>query len=404
MSNLDHDREHNLIDFSDESVEGNTDSSGELYSPEGVLDNINNSLRRADDVLGSARYFLRSNKLAINKVTSHNTDKMSTNFTPIERALTYVPNFDGVDSDESFRFFRACDFAIKMIDPKEMGSLIQGILIKLSGKALGAIRYKEITTYSELKKILGELTNRKWTLAHLQTKLVACRKMRDEDIQTYFDRIDKLHHDIVDANLETGEYSNGDDIRKLLQNQVLTVFIDGLPESYRTILKSQKPKSLEEALAIAMEEEVALQSSRETRRMVFNNSESSQKKSIRTNDNKTSMKNGCYKCGRTNHIARDCRAPVWEAKQQQPRQYTDNQRTAGTSRSLVICGYCKKEGHRLEECRKRQRVNAKRNEEKSSGVRHSGNEKTPDAAGRRPVGQIKTATLSMRDLSVSNQH
>lgn len=404
MSNPDHNRDHKLINFSDESDERNTDSSGELYFPEGVLDNANNSLRRADDVLGSARYFLRSNKLAINKATSNNSGKMSINFTPVERALAHVPNFDGVDSDESFRFFRACDFAIKMIDPKEVGNLIQGILIKLSGKALRAIRYKEITTYSELKKTLGEITNRKWTLAHLQTKLVACRKTRDEDIQTYFDRIDRLHHDIVDANLETGEYSNGDDIRKLLQNQVLTVFIDGLPESYRTILKSQKPKSLEEALAIAMEEEVSLQSSRETRKMVFNNPETGQQKSVRPNNSRAVTKNGCYKCGRTNHIARDCRAPVWEMRQQQPKQYMDNQRTTSTSRSLITCAYCKKDGHRLEECRKRQRNNAKRNEEKSSEDQHSGNEKTPDADGRRPVGQIKTATLSMRALSISKQN
>lgn len=93
-------------------------------------------------------------------------------------------------------------------------------------------------------------------LAHLQTKLAACKKLKEEDVQTYFENIEKLYHDLVDVTLETGEYSNKDDIRKLLQRQVLTTFIDGLPDTFKIILKSRNPKNLKEVLALAEEEEI----------------------------------------------------------------------------------------------------------------------------------------------------
>lgn len=64
------------------------------------------------------------------------------------------------------------------------------------------------------------------------------------DVQIYLEMIENLieNHDLVDVTLETGEYFNEDDIRKLLQKQVL---IDGLPDIFKVILKSRYPKNLE---------------------------------------------------------------------------------------------------------------------------------------------------------------
>lgn len=414
MSKSDHNDDDNLIRFSD-SDSRDSNSSGELYVPKGLTKTIQKSLQRADDILDSSRYLLRSKRVPdySSKPSVGNTLDMAENtkvggkvFSSVEQALRHIPVFDGTDSDESFRFFRACDFAFKLIDPAEVGTLVQGLIIKLSGKALRAVRFKEITTYAEFKKALGELTERKWTLAHLQTKLASCKKTREEQVQTYFERIEKLYHDIVDATLEKGEYSNADDVRKLLQAQVLTAFVDGLPETYRIILKSRNPGSLNEALVLALEEEMSFQSSRETKKMVSNHHEMGQQKSWRNYTNKSEKgdtKKSCFKCGRTNHIAKDCRAPSWDqsryqAKPQQQYPKKDTQ----TSRSLV-CRYCKKEGHQLEDCRKRQRANDKKEEgEKSVNGQYSGNEKAPDADGRRPISQIKTATLNLQGLSVSN--
>jgi hypothetical protein len=60
-------REQNLISFSEEESES-SDSSGKLFKPsKSVLKKVEKSLNRADNIVESTRYFLRSNKLAINK-------------------------------------------------------------------------------------------------------------------------------------------------------------------------------------------------------------------------------------------------------------------------------------------------------------------------------------------------
>ena len=152
-----------------------------------------------------------------------------------------------------FVFFRACNFGFKLIDPADSDKLVQGLIIKLTGKALRAVRFKENTTYSDFEKTLNELAWRKWILAHIQIKLAACRKLRKEDLQAYLERIEKLFHDIVDAALKKMEYSNTEDVLKLLQTQVLTAFVDGLPDTYKIIFKSRNLKDLKEVLSLALE-------------------------------------------------------------------------------------------------------------------------------------------------------
>lgn len=223
-------------------------------------------------------------------------------------------------------------------------------------------------------------------------------------MMTYFEKIEKLHHDIVDATLDTEDYTSEEDVRKLLQNQVLRTFIDGLLQACRIILKSRNPTNLDQALAISVKEEVSFRSNRETSKMVSDQRESNQQK-IRLHSNHGSSSKACFKCGRTNHIAKDCRAQVWDQENYSITR-KPSQQSRGTPRAsvLIICRYCKKEGHKLEENRKRKFVNDKKVQDKQDYVssstheRTSGNEQTPGASGGRPVGKIKTATLSMQEL------
>jgi len=67
--------------------------------------------------------------------------------------------------------------------------------------------------------------------------------------------MEQLLHDLISATMEEGDYANGTDIDWLLHNQVLNAFIGGLPETYRVLLKARGPKTLDEALMFALEEE-----------------------------------------------------------------------------------------------------------------------------------------------------
>ena len=101
----------------------------------------------------------------------------------VEAAKRVVPNFDGTNSDQAYHFLRACDFAVRIVDPELIDILVQGLIIKLSGRALRSIRYKDITTYKEFRKNIVEISETKKLLPQLHMKLLTCRKSPDEGVQ-----------------------------------------------------------------------------------------------------------------------------------------------------------------------------------------------------------------------------
>jgi len=138
----------------------------------------------------------------------------------------------------------ACDFAVRTIDPGQIRLLVQGMTVKLSGRPLRAIRYKEIETYRDFRKEIVEMSDKKKLLPQLQMKMLTCKMSSSEGVQDYHDKMEQFMHDLIDAAMESGGYRNGEDTDKLLRNQILDAFISGLPESYRILLKARGPKNL----------------------------------------------------------------------------------------------------------------------------------------------------------------
>jgi len=108
----------------------------------------------------------------------------------------------------------------------------------------------------------------------------------------------------------------------------------------------------------------------------------------------------CFRCGRTNHQVKQCRAS--EADQARYRESQNKNKTETKAIRIVTCNYYKKPNHTISECRKRKYVNERKTQEQQGTL--SGNEQTPDLSDARPVGDIKTATLNLQGLSISRQN
>lgn len=391
-------RDNNLISFSGEESD-ESDSSGELFQPSrGVLDRVRDSLNRVDNTVESARYFLRSNRLVINR---DNSSDIMAKFMSIEQALKLIPIFDGENSDSNHAFQNACDFAISNVDPELKAMFLKGIMTRLVGKAYRAIRYKEIKSFSELQTVLNSLVDKKQTLAQLHSKLSMFRYSTSETIQQYADRAEQLFYDVMEASNATSGLSDTESIAKITSLQILTAFTEGLPHDTKIIVKASRPKELSEAVQIALEEEA----SRCAQKEIYKNiKEHKSKYKLQTHDSSKPPFMGkppgnCFLCGRSNHQARQCRAS--EADKARYKDSRNNVRVEQHHVRMIVCSYCKKPNHKMEDCRKRKFVNERRSQD-NQGQR-SGNESTPSPSGGRSVKEIKTASLNLQGLSISNQ-
>jgi len=119
-----------------------------------------------------------------------------------------------------------------------------------------------------------------------------------------------------------------------------------------------------------------------------------------TSKQENNTKKGCFKCGRTNHIARDCRA----SQRDQDKYKASQQNAENKDKMVLICRYCRKECHELEECRKKKYVNSKKKpaaKEALTEKQNAGNEEEPNAISARSVQQIQSAVLSLQRPSTS---
>ncbi|KAL4122764.1 hypothetical protein QTP88_015039 [Uroleucon formosanum] len=106
----------------------------------------------------------------------------------------------------------------------------------------------------------------------------------------------------------------------------------------------------------------------------------------------------CFRCGRTNHQAKQCRAS--EADQARYKESQNKSKTETKAIRIVTCNYCKKPNYTISECRKRKYVNERKAQEQQGTS--SGNEQTPGPSGARPclTNSVKLLIDTGSDLNM----
>ncbi|KAE9523374.1 hypothetical protein AGLY_016322 [Aphis glycines] len=124
------------------------------------------------------------------------------------------------------------------------------------------------------------------------------------------------------------------------------------------------------------------------------------------NNNRRQQNNpGCYICGRTNHVARDCRGNVTQIARRntnnnaQPQNNNARQNTNNNfnnNSAPITCSYCNKIGHDSVSCYSKQR-------DERNNANRSGNGQVSNGNGVRSINQITAVTedLSLNDVSPS---
>lgn len=317
--------------------------------------------------------------------------------------LNTVPMFSGEPHTTPINHFIA-----RLEDAALMGnwSLIVLVIIfkqRLVGAALDYFNSNPHFTSANWETLTTAF--RKWfhNVPSLDNSLHAffqCRQKHGESAKLYLTRLK-----LTGLGSNPPNYQNEEEnaIRACINKALLSTFLKGLrDDSGRLTITMHKPRTIDEALALAEEHEhLKTQESRvraieETSHMtdliqliqypphvltpstpqvnLAQNSPQNLQREYRPNNNNTIT---CYRCGGLGHFANTCSTPSNMPRQQALPTFTkpngyNNASSTQRPRDTISCTYCKKLGHVKLDCRKlkyntAQRQNQSQNQQQYSG-------------------------------------
>lgn len=313
-------------------------------------------------------------------------DSLGSDAISLEAALKLLPySFNGENQEEMEIFLEKCDFALSCTSKQVQGRLLQGITVRLTGKARQAIKFRTFETWATLRDTLKAALEPQRTTTHLFLELYSSKQKLGEDVLTYSSRIEKLQNLIVEQETNGKSLEVAKALEASFKQQVVQVFIEGLGP-LKDFIKARNPTTLEKAIQAAREEERVRRSAEESKKL-YNLPK-------KVPEGRPKM---CFNCNKVGHWAKDCKAPP----DREPRV---NRTGPSYSRSvhIITCQYCKKPGHTKDVCRKLKYVERNRNNphNKSENLtQHSGNPTPSTSNGGRSAGSLKTAVVTFPQSS-----
>ena len=247
-------------------------------------------------------------------------------------------SFDG-EKGSLCRFISVCESVMGLVKEEDKIALFTLIKLKLIGKAYNLTKYRVMENWKDMKDILEELFSEKRSQGQWELELHSARQKRNESASEFATRVENILANLINCVTSGQSREACTHYENLLRAQAMNVFIQGLSENFKIIVKARNPKTLEDAIELAVAEEREYESHIESQRFI--------------------RRESCTICGKSNHISKDC----FKNKN----KYKAPNLNVLSLNETKVCKYCKNKGHLIEECRKR-----KFNEEKKKALNSAG--------------------------------
>ncbi|KAL5239180.1 hypothetical protein ACI65C_006590 [Semiaphis heraclei] len=158
-----------------------------------------------------------------------------------------------------------------------------------SGLPTSTMLYVMLITWEELKAILKNCFEPRNTSTHLLLELTTTRQKFDEDVGTFYERLEKLFHLTLNVQTKDKNTEVAEVIEQILKAQTLSIFVEGLKQPVKMIVKASHPSTIEEALAEAQQEETSYKSDKKTQSKM---------------PKQEAGKMTCFNCGKVGHTVK----------------------------------------------------------------------------------------------------
>ncbi|KAG4077865.1 hypothetical protein HA402_013799 [Bradysia odoriphaga] len=276
---------------------------------------------------------------------------------PITFLIKFISKFDG-NREELTSFLADCNRAFDLSSTKQKQVLLEYVITQISGKAKSACVNRTFSEWKDLKSYLRTMYADTKHKAQLLCELTTLKQTADETLSNFTYRMEAcLKRTINSLNQDVSKTDPLIDPQildgklQMLQEIALNRFTYFTTPTISSALRLRDIKSLNEAITIAKSEE-------QIQKMVTNVKNPKPDKSNKT----------CNYCKKPGHMIGDCRKRQYN-NSKKPIQSFDSKPVdpkSKSSNSLETCNYCKKKGHVLKDCYKKKYNDSKNAELKAN--------------------------------------
>lgn len=251
--------------------------------------------------------------------------------------LKFIKPYDG-NRETLNSFLTNCNNAYDLATASQKDILFKYILCQLQGKAETACSIKEFSNWDQLRSFLKTQFSERKHYAHLLMDLQESKQAPNENVSQFALKVGTyLSQLLAEIQLSTSKQKELPGRTAAMEDLALHHFLMGLQPRISNIVRCQAPKSLNEAINLAISEERIQQS------IYKRTSSQPEPKNSQPNNGKRFPQN------------------------KQVGQQTSGTQSNPNNSSGLFCRYCRNPGHDIKDCRKRQFSNNRSREQTSQG-------------------------------------
>lgn len=314
----------------------------------------------------------------------NNGDESSTPKVSFREATESVPYFDGYNIPLT-QFTRACRRAREIIPPSAERNLTKLLINKLGRRAYYAVEDEPCDTVTELIDLLTGAFGLPKTLDQYRGELSIIYLKPEEHVLDYISRVKDLRTSILDAERRISKKLEPQFVAEI-DNLTVRSFYQGLPLAYRLQMGPEVRLRYTDAFAAA--KTIAKQQELDKQRYETRPRTEREPRSVapigRPLAHSTPQRSD-YRPYRDTRYRQsppprqETPARTYDARNQETRRINNPREP---DNHVKFCRYCKNPGHEIEDCRKRQYNNSRKNDQ--GNARGPTREQDATPAGKGP--------------------